>query len=169
VTAWTKNYYPVELREFLYKYYNNTLPTNCRVGHFSGEGEKGCGFCTLAKNLPVCRETIQHLFYDCIPVRKIWNTVTAALFKPEYSVSCTEFFAGKLDRNTGNDTIIFQLICDIFRYLIWELKLLNKPPVPATFLSRLKTYLSVCTGISSNIKHILENNNLLANVQAMRR
>jgi hypothetical protein len=169
VTAWTKNYYPVELREFLYKYYNNTLPINSRVGHFSGEGEKGCGFCIMTKNFPPCRETITHLFYDCLPVRKVWDIVAGTIFKPEQPVTGNDFFSGKLDRTTGNDITVFQLICDIFRYLIWESKLLNKIPVPATFIIRLRTYMGICSGISNKIKNLLENNNILANVQAMRR
>jgi hypothetical protein len=167
--AWNQHYFTVEVRDFLYKFYNNTLPINCRVGHFSGDGEKGCTFCIMSRTVPECRETIQHLFFDCVPVKKVWSLVCNNFLRPGIPVTRSDFFSGRPASYDGKNELTFQLLCDLFRFLVWELKLLKKLPVPATFLVRLNKYLRICTGISAKINNMFENNNLLANVQAIRR
>jgi hypothetical protein len=167
--AWNQHYFTVEVREFLYKFYNNTLPVNSRVGHFSGDGEIGCTFCIMSKTVPECRETIQHLFFDCVPVKKVWSLTCDTYLRPGIPVTRSDFFSGRPASYDGKNVLAFQILCDIFRFLIWESKLLKKLPVPATFLVRLNKYLRVCTGISGKINSMFENNNLLANVQAIRR
>jgi hypothetical protein len=53
-----------DLREFIFKFFNNSLGLNTRVSHFVADTGRNCTFCVL-KNILNEDETFEHLFYSC--------------------------------------------------------------------------------------------------------
>jgi hypothetical protein len=68
---WTLNFFPSDIKTFLFKLYHNILGINSRVHHINGDRDPSCTFCSKAKNLPAEIETFQHLFWDCPSVNAI--------------------------------------------------------------------------------------------------
>jgi hypothetical protein len=62
---WCAQYYLVDIKTFLFKFYHNTLSVNARVAHFNPERSPACFFCEKKIILPAPRETMSHFFWDC--------------------------------------------------------------------------------------------------------
>ena len=60
-------------RRFQYKVLHNTLCVNKMLFKFGKIISPRCSFCKLHE------ETIMHLFYDCLIVKKIWNQLKSTL------------------------------------------------------------------------------------------
>ena len=64
LSSWGNSFLPMDLREFSFKFFNNSLGTNQRIGNFIEGRGQGCTFCTVANNGPILVEKFMHLFFD---------------------------------------------------------------------------------------------------------
>ena len=64
LNLWNISFLPIEIRNFFLCHLNNSNKFNVHLSKFNQAISPGCTFCTLSKNLPPPRETIEH-FYSC--------------------------------------------------------------------------------------------------------
>jgi len=127
-------------REFLFKFYNNRLPTNTRISHHVDNIDRACTFCTAQLDLPAPEESFAHLFWHC-----------------RYTAAMTEAFISEfvpeIAHKTSDEKKRFILACDplspaalpeaviiaknIFLFVLWEMKILHKTPSWQGFRIRL--------------------------------
>ena len=123
---WGHNFLSNKHREFLFKFYNNTLAINTRVFHFVENNSRSCTFCVANKKpLP-----FMHLFYECEFTAKILGKMRET-FVPEIRLnSITEkkvfWLCGIAPDNNHNIGIFVQLFCLTSMFIIWEHKLKKK-------------------------------------------
>jgi hypothetical protein len=60
-SEWAKGFYPMKVRDFIYKFRNNILGINTRVSHFANNVSRRCTFCVLANARNIEDETFSHL------------------------------------------------------------------------------------------------------------
>ena len=57
---------PSKIKDFLFKFIHNKLPTNTRLLHMTDEQiDRACTFCSATKQLPAPEEKFEHLFWHC--------------------------------------------------------------------------------------------------------
>jgi hypothetical protein len=61
--SWNRHYLSNELRVFLFKLHNNTLPFNTILSHFVRGTSRTCTFCVIARNPEGEDETPLHFFF----------------------------------------------------------------------------------------------------------
>ena len=76
---WGLNCLLMKIREFSFKFFNNSLNINSRLAHFVQGRGQDCTFCHLSNVLPAQRETFLHLFFYCTSGTKI-----RTVFENEY-------------------------------------------------------------------------------------
>jgi hypothetical protein len=85
IILWSRNYLPNKIREFAFKFYNNSLAVNTRASHYVQNRQRGCTLCTISGKMPVPDETFQHLFLECDTACK-----TQTWFAREYNLPVHE-------------------------------------------------------------------------------
>ena len=121
-SSWDKKFADNSIREFVFKFLNNCLPTNTRLSNFLDNHNRGCTFCLLKNRPPVTDETVLHLFFEC--------DTTQSLMLNFFN----EFFIDfNFDRVEDQKEFLFCVPTDnrlrnyfiswlrwVFLYLIWE-------------------------------------------------
>ena len=153
LNSWSNYSLPNRLKVFLFKFYGNILGTGNRVLHVNPNIDPSCFFCSINRVLPAPIETTQHVFYDCIIVKKIIDKfvskyITIEITKEKYFSGCHS------DNEKTNQSIT--LILDLLRYTIWQTKLSKKN---ISFYSIEDEITEILCGIISSNKKL--KNNLL--------
>jgi hypothetical protein len=115
-----------KIKEFSFKFFNNLLGINSRLGHFVANINEGCTFCTIRSVLPVHRETFKHLFFDCPETDK-----TLKGFEDKYfnfintsDERLTFWFLGSIKTNPKFENNLFlRMTMIVIQFFIWECKL----------------------------------------------
>jgi hypothetical protein len=161
LSAWAFSYFPVEIRNFLYKYHGNKLMINARVSKFRPEISAECSFCVKKKLLPAPKETILHLFWECESVSLIIESLLKKYLSadPERKM----FFTGR----TGTDnfckyTMIF---CDVVKYSIWECRWQKKIPVLSEIENRTRFFWTLLGSVKKDFFTNVNNTNNFLPVQ----
>jgi exonuclease III len=119
-----------KIKEFSFKFFNNLLGINSRIGHFVINVHEGCTFCTLRNNLPVPRETFKHLFFDCPETEKTLSGFEAKYLEILDTLEKRLFFwfFGEVRGapEFGNN-VFLRLTMTIIQYYVWECKLNKRP------------------------------------------
>jgi hypothetical protein len=90
---WATRHFSNAMQTFLYKLYNNLLPTNTVLSHFVRGHSRNCTFCDVRRNPEIIDETILHLFYDCEPISALITNFFRLFTNDEYwNISRYEFF-----------------------------------------------------------------------------
>jgi hypothetical protein len=163
LTAWTKHYLPSDIRAFLFKLYNNRLKVNSRACKFNQAINAGCTFCEMRLNLPVCKETVSHLFWDCATTNESVNY--ALNYFLSFNVTKIQFFTGEITTNNNLLKTGILSLFNVMQYVTWEFKWQKKLPAKSLFLTRVCT---IWTGIilsSPTLKRCISNSNLFNNMQ----
>ena len=63
--TWDNKFYPKNMREFIFKFLTNCLPTKSRVSHCVDNYDRVCTFCTQKGDRPCPEESFEHLFIGC--------------------------------------------------------------------------------------------------------
>jgi hypothetical protein len=127
---WALSYYPVSLREFIFKFRNNILGLNTRVSHFNNNVGRGCTFCAKAGSPNVPDENFLHLFFNCTHTKLVID----GLFTRYLDHDLRDIEGQKKILFTGmgpdfNEPNIFLLtIMSIALHFIWQCKLQKKLP-----------------------------------------
>jgi hypothetical protein len=115
-------FYSNELRTFIFKLHNNTLPYNTILSHFVPGISRNCTFCDLRFNPVEEDETPLHLFFNCISVEGLREVFYVWLLNDNnFTVSRSNFFtAFKLPNNFLNKALF--VVTLLFKKIFVELQ-----------------------------------------------
>jgi hypothetical protein len=168
IGLWGKHFLPNRLREFLFKFFNNSLGLNVRTIHFGGR-TRHCSFCTdprirptwLPANALLADETFSHLFYECPITRDIHEQIENLCFS-----NCEERFCLIENRKKKWFGLVEATeMCEFLRlffltiqYNIWQYKLRKARPDAECILG--ETFYIMNSAIHLNINLFYEKNSL---------
>ena len=129
----------MNLREFSFKFFNNSLGLNQRLARYLGGRGEECTFCILANNFgPNLPESFLHLFYECDTTATImgWFETT---YLPELALNTRSdrikfWFFGVLPDLNDNSNIFILTLAQTFLFSIWRFKLQKRIPSRSNFL-----------------------------------
>jgi hypothetical protein len=131
---WCRSYLSNQMRTFIFKLHNNTLPINTMLSHFVRGKSRNCTFCELARNPDPVDESAYHLFYDCPTTELLKDNFFKWLTKNNtFTLNRHEYFCcgPVIEQREIWTTIIY-----IFKFFVWESKQINALPT----LDRLKIF-----------------------------
>lgn len=126
-----------KLHFFQYKLLNRYVITNVRRNKFNVTISPLCSFC---KNTP---ETIKHLFYDCILVKKFiytlrhWLKFIVKIELPE------DFTTIILNNSTGPDHALVDTLLLLMKQFIYAQKCLDNPLTVQRFIVHVVKYKNI--------------------------
>ena len=137
LSFWSFYYLPMKIREFSFKFFNNSLGLNNRLAHFVPGRENGCTFCSNVNMNPVPVENFMHLFYECNTVKRLRTTFENE-FLPELQFNNLQekikFWIFGVSPTSGDNSNYFMLtLTQVFLYSIWQFKLQKRTPVRMLF------------------------------------
>jgi hypothetical protein len=139
---WSRHYLPNKIREFSFKFLNNTLAINTRLSHYVQNRQRGCTLCTIENRVPVPDETFIHLFFDCIATRKIHERFFS-LYGLRDNDRKSIFLLGTIDADGPFYEIVY--IWAIFiQFCIWEMKIYKRIYSGTTLDIDLKFFIENC-------------------------
>jgi hypothetical protein len=115
-----------KIKEFSFKFFNNLLGINSRLGHFVAYVNEGCTFCTIRSVLPVYRETFKHLFFDCPETDKTLKGFEEKYFNFINTRDDRLFFwflGGIKSNPTFENNLFLRMTMIIIQFFIWECKI----------------------------------------------
>ena len=132
LSHWNFQFLPNRLREFIYKYFGNSLGINVRISHFIDVPDRKCTFCRLTSDNTNYEETFTHLFFHCPTTRHLQTSFLNKYF-PEVSRDLTEqkkffFTMSFLNNNKRCFNYFVSTAILVFQFLIWEFKLKKRKP-----------------------------------------
>jgi hypothetical protein len=147
---WTLNFFPSDIKTFLFKLYHNILGLNSRVHHINGDRDPSCTFCCKAKNLPAERETFQHLFWDCPSVNTIIIKFFEVFFRDGVEPTKEYFLYGTAPGQRYNNAVA--VVCAVLKYTLWVIKLKKKLPVWTYVKCEFQYHLNTILGVSRKFR-----------------
>jgi hypothetical protein len=153
MSLWSCHFLPNKIREFGYKFFNNTLGINTRVAHFNANIGTGCTFCSIRgrgeEGGATPDESFLHLFHDCNHVKKIRMALTNRFFNEISNLSDEDkklfWFCGSFMENNNITTGITALVINFY---IWECKLRKTPLSVASLMADLEYTMGRCFALS---------------------
>jgi hypothetical protein len=133
---WYKSYLSNNMRTFIYKFHNNTLPYNTVLSHFVRDVSRNCTFCDISLIVEEEDETPLHLFYGCPVTEQILMEFYSILLdENNFTPTRNDIFIG-FDTGSERKNKILNVINYITLHFIWECKLRKTLP----YLYRLCKY-----------------------------
>ena len=137
---WSFNFLAIRTREFIFKFYNNSLGLNTRISNFVENIDRSCAFCTAGAILPAWEESFCHLFFYCSVTKKIQDEFLQRHFPVLALRLVNEDDKKKLwfefrDKDDINYNLLLSVTLCIFQSTIWEFKLKKKAPAFTTFMN----------------------------------
>ena len=132
------------IKEFQYKLLNRILPTNNLLFKMDKTDSNKCSFCNLYK------ESIVHLFYDCLIVKNLWLIVEQALERVDGIVrelTCKDIILGYQLQNSPKLNVIINNVILHVKFYVWKCKILNYVPS----YNKLKEFIDVHKILESNL------------------
>ena len=137
LSFWGFSFLPMNIREFSFKFFNNSLGLNQRLARYVGGRGEECTFCSIVNNGPNVPETFIHLFFDCYTSRNIrdWFETT---YLPEIELvtrgdQLKFWFFGIIPGTDDNSNTFILALVQIFFYSLWRFKLQKRIPVRSSF------------------------------------
>ena len=128
---WSFNFLPIRTREFVFKFFNNSLGLNTRISNFVENVDRSCSLCVASKVRPACEESFSHLFLYC-PVTKKLQEDFLLKYLPdilENLLTCSDrkilWFEFRYKNDLNFNLLLSVVIC-LFQNTIWEFKLKKK-------------------------------------------
>ncbi len=78
----------------------------------------GCTFCSITKDLPVPKETIQHIFFPCPTTQKMIFSFCGK-FNRNINLNKNIFFLANDSEMEAKNNPLY-LVMDLLRYVIWQ-------------------------------------------------
>jgi hypothetical protein len=114
--SWNRHYLSNELRVFLFKLHNNTLPFNTIPSHFVRGTSRTCTFCVIARNPEGEDETPLH----CPVSERIHEDFFKWIMNDnDFTVQRTEFFTFFRNNNNYLNEALF-IITQLFMKFLWN-------------------------------------------------
>ena len=147
----------MNIREFSFKFFNNTLSLNYRLAHFVQGRAQDCTFCRIAKVHPVPAETFDHFFFDCEFNARIRSIFENTLL-PELGLA--QITEKKNFGSWDNSNIFFALVAKVFLYSMWQFKLQKRLPMIHSFEMEFLGNLTKIVNASRMVKVCMTLNNV---------
>ena len=161
---WSCNFFSIRIREFAFKFFNNSLGLNTRISNFVENIDRSCSLCIAGSVSPPCEESFRHLFFYCSVTSAIQNA-----FLQRYFIGLSERLVNEDDKKKlwfefrDKDDLSYNLLLStticIFQSTIWEFKLKRKAPSFTSFMNEFTVKLDA-TIASSGVLTILKNENI---------
>ena len=128
----------MSIREFSFKFFNNSLGLNQRIARYVGGRGEECTFCSLSITFgPYLPESFLHLFFEC-------NTTASTMewfegtFLPELELNTRNdkikfWLLGILPESNDNSNIFVFSLVQTFLFSIWRFKLQKRIPTRSSF------------------------------------
>jgi hypothetical protein len=120
---WYQSYFSNNVRVFLVKLYNNTLPYNTILSHFVRDIGRNCTFCDIIANPDEEDENVLHLFYSCTVSERIiigfYDWLTNGTIN---NVSRREFY-GTFRENNNHLNEFLNITTRLFQKYLWDSKI----------------------------------------------
>ena len=160
---WSFNFLAIRTREFIFKFYNNSLGLNTRISNFVENIDRSCAFCTAGAILPACEESFCHLFFYCSVTKKIQDDFLQRHFPVLALRLVNEDDKKKLwfefrDKDDINYNLLLSVTFCIFQSTIWEFKLKKKAPAFTTFMNEFSSKLDSVIAASAVLKQLKNEN-----------
>jgi len=133
---WGLYFLPNELKEFVFKFYNNCLALNARIGSYR-ETTKNCSFCAFYGGVQHL-ETFRHFFLECEHVKQVQDVIESRLLletaepNRESETLRRQRWCGLENINHDNNPLIGNIFVKVVyltvQYLIWKEKYKNRLP-----------------------------------------
>jgi hypothetical protein len=146
LSGWNSFFLPNRIREFQFRFLNNSLGLNSRVTHFVQDINESCTFCEIEGMFPAPRETFAHIFLECPVTGKYLDKFFNKFFPNKIVGNHARklfTFTGTLILREGEYCSLFgNTVSIIICYLIWE--------------CRLQKQIKAYAQLESDFLHILE-------------
>ena len=154
----------MNIREFSFKFFSNTLSLNYRLAHFVQGRAQDCTFCRIANVQPVPAETFDHFFFDCefnTRIKSIFeNTLLPELDLAQIAEKKKFWLLGIIPGNGDNSNIFFALVAQVFLYSMWQFKLQKRLPMIHSFEMEFFGNLTKIVNASRMVKVCMTLNNV---------
>jgi hypothetical protein len=158
--SWNLSFLSNDLKTFIFKLHNNTLPYNTMLSHFVPGISRNCTFCDIILNQEEEDETPFHLFYDCQPVDQLRDEFYKYISDNQtFTVTRSELFTNFARPNNFTNRALF-LITRLFIKFLWDCKVRKILPTQRHVLSSITHELRVITSLNRKLKKIFENSGL---------
>jgi len=147
--VWDNHFLPNSLREFIFKFYNNSLKVNSRLHHFLSV-DKYCTFCKIAGGIQH-EESFSHFFLECEHVRSVQDALESRLFPDPGGNSEQERrkrWCGLEQNDLTGKNIFMRIVYLTVQYLIWREKFKHRLPNMNYIAGELVYTLDQSTSIS---------------------
>ena len=125
-SSWNCSTVPGLMREFMFRFLNNSLAINTRVSHYVENVDRSCTFCKIKNVRPIHEESFIHLFYECETTAKAMGDFINE-YLPEFinntSFRKKHFFLAFKQNNAELDNVFIYWGKWTLLYLIWDCKL----------------------------------------------
>jgi hypothetical protein len=140
---WSYTFIRNDLREFIFKLYNNCLGLNVRISHFVDGINRSCTFCSLKGNLNN-DETFSHFFLTCDQLVGMRNNFLRQFFGDGLVNPTTKklLWLGIPPENIRDKTLASICVLAI-QHSIWKFKNKKKMPLERIIIHDLATTLAV--------------------------
>ena len=164
LSLWSYNFIPMNIREFSFKYFNNTLSLNNRLAHFVNGRAQDCTFCRMRNVQPGPDETFGHFFFDCSTTTRIRtifeNTLLSELNFRNIMEKKKFWLMGIIPRGNDNSNIFLFLVSQIFQFSMWSFKMQKRIPTIHSFEMEFFTNLTKIVKASRTVREHMALNNV---------
>jgi hypothetical protein len=160
--SWDRNYLSNDLRVFMFKLRNNTLPVNTILSHFVRDVSRNCTFCDISLNPDIEDETPIHLFFNCTVSEQIREQFYRWVTSDEnFTISRQEFFTSFKTR-TNYFIGTMYIITQMFLKFLWDCKIRKILPILEHLKNTIRAEILVIMKVSKKMNTFLRNSNLNA-------
>jgi exonuclease III len=160
---WSRSFLPNDLRSFIFKERNNSLPLNNRTANFLQNINEACSFCRIINPETRQRESFSHLFFDCPVTRTVLNgflRISQIRIQGNDPNLKNVFWYGIRNGTLDKD---FLIIFEVFRFCIWKSKTRKKIPTALAVTEQSKDVFHTIGTIKPGIIASIQRNNLCPN------
>jgi hypothetical protein len=159
--SWNCYFYSNEIRTFIFKLHNNTLPYNTMLSHFVPGITRNCTFCDILLNPDEEDENPLHLFYYCNAVDGLRDDFYKWLLNDEnFTVSRSDIFTVFKRPNNYTNRALF-VITQLFLKFVWNCKQRKILPVQRHLRSSIILELKTLVKLSNEVRISFLNSGLL--------
>jgi hypothetical protein len=148
---WNCHFIPNKIREFFYRFINNSLPLNTRLSHYVMNVNRQCSLCVIERLAVPADETFYHLFFQCQVSNRLHMWFLDKYFPDSFNNDEAKVFllgGGAPGRISQNFVMIIPLI---WQFLIWDMKLQKRVLAPLTLDNDFRFILKGICGYNRKI------------------
>jgi hypothetical protein len=125
VSSWYRSYLNSDLKTFIFRFRNNTLPLTNRVHNYDAGVDPRCRYCRMRDPDTANRESFTHCFFYCEPVHNIIYIIKTLYFPghtDQESFKYAFWYGTYSDEISTLNQLITLNFWDIVRYTVYKFK-----------------------------------------------